>query len=135
MKRVRVVLALGRIGWESWLRAAGWWERLGPRERPAFAHGAEAVLPDGKLLVTSFHPSRQNTNTGKLTRAMWHGVFERMQGDSPTLRPPRHPLHRPPRRDRRVGALQLVDDGQLLDRDRRRVLAVELLQRHLPRAA
>jgi len=80
LKRVEVVLALGRIGWESWLRAAGWWERLGPRERPAFAHGAEAVLPDGKLLVTSFHPSRQNTNTGKLTRAMWHGVFERMRG-------------------------------------------------------
>ena len=37
---VEVVLALGRIGWESWLRAAGWWERLPPRERPPFGHGA-----------------------------------------------------------------------------------------------
>jgi uracil-DNA glycosylase len=72
---VEVVLTLGRIGWETWLRASGWWDRLSPRERPHFAHGAESVLPDGKLLVTSFHPSRQNTNTGKLTRAMWHQVF------------------------------------------------------------
>ena len=36
-------------------------------------------MPDGMLLVTSFHPSRQNTNTGRLTRAMWHGVFEKIR--------------------------------------------------------
>jgi len=76
LRQVRVVLALGRIGWESWLRAAGWWDRLPSRERPAFAHGAETALPDGMVLVTSFHPSRQNTNTGRLTREMWYGVFE-----------------------------------------------------------
>jgi uracil-DNA glycosylase family 4 len=76
---VRVVLALGRIGWESWLRAAGWWDRLTPRERPRFGHAAEVVLPDGTVLVASFHPSRQNTNTGRLTRPMWHGVFERIR--------------------------------------------------------
>ncbi|MEO6056775.1 MAG: uracil-DNA glycosylase [Gemmatimonadales bacterium] len=75
MRDVRVVLALGRIGWESWLRASGWWDRLAPRERPPFGHGLEAVLPDGMALVTSFHPSRQNTNTGRLTRAMWYEVF------------------------------------------------------------
>jgi uracil-DNA glycosylase family 4 len=75
LRQVRVVLALGRIGWESWLRAAGWWERLAPGERPPFGHGAETTLPDGMVLVTSFHPSRQNTNTGKLTRAMWYAVF------------------------------------------------------------
>jgi uracil-DNA glycosylase family 4 len=79
LTRVRVVLALGRIGWESWLRAAGWWNRLAPRERPRFGHGAEATLPDGTVLVASFHPSRQNTNTGRLTRPMWHGVFERIK--------------------------------------------------------
>jgi uracil-DNA glycosylase family 4 len=75
LRRVRVVLALGRIGHEAWLRASGWWERLTPRERPAFGHGAEAALPDGTRLIASYHPSRQNTNTGKLTRAMWDGVF------------------------------------------------------------
>ncbi len=77
LARVRVVVALGRIGHEAFLRASGWWERLGPRERPAFAHGAEAELPDGRVLLASFHPSRQNTNTGRLTRAMWHAVFAR----------------------------------------------------------
>lgn len=76
LRRVRVVLGLGRIGHEAWLRAAGWWA-LPARERPVFAHGAEARLPDGTLLIASYHPSRQNTNTGKLTRAMWDAVFRR----------------------------------------------------------
>jgi uracil-DNA glycosylase family 4 len=79
LQAVRVVLTLGRIGWESWLRAAGWWKRLSPRVRPCFGHGEEALLPDGTTLVASYHPSRQNTNTGKLTRAMWHGVFRRIR--------------------------------------------------------
>jgi len=73
--RIRVVLVLGRIAHESWLRAAGWWLRTTPRERPPFAHGALARLSDGTCLLSSYHPSRQNTNTGRLTRRMWHGVF------------------------------------------------------------
>lgn len=76
LRQVRVVLGLGRIGHEAWLRAAGW-RALPARERPAFAHGAESRLPDGTLLIASYHPSRQNTNTGKLTRAMWDAVFRR----------------------------------------------------------
>ena len=79
LSRVRVVLALGRIAHDSWLKAAGWWATLAARERPAFAHGAVTTLPDGVVLVASYHPSRQNTNTGKLTRAMWHGVFARVR--------------------------------------------------------
>jgi uracil-DNA glycosylase family 4 len=79
LRSVRVVLALGRIGWEHWLRAAGWWERFGVHQRPRFAHAEETRLPDGTILISSFHPSRQNTNTGRLTRAMWHGVFERIR--------------------------------------------------------
>lgn len=75
----RVVLALGRIGWESWLRAAGWWGRLGTGARPQFAHGAETVLPNRMILVSSYHPSRQNTNTGRLTRPMWYSVFQRIR--------------------------------------------------------
>ena len=79
LPRVRVVLALGRVGHEAYLRASGAWDALPPRERPAFAHGAEQVLPDGRVLVASFHPSRQNTQTGRLTRAMWHAVFARVR--------------------------------------------------------
>jgi uracil-DNA glycosylase family 4 len=76
LPRVEIVLALGRVSWEAWLRATGWWARLPPRERPAFGHGTETLMPDGKVLVTSFHPSRQNTNTGRLTRERWYRVFE-----------------------------------------------------------
>lgn len=77
LPRVRVVVVLGRIAWEAWLRAAGWWSRLAPAERPPFRHGASSILPDGTVLIVSYHPSRQNTNTGRLTREMWYGVFAR----------------------------------------------------------
>ena len=77
LKRARVVVLLGRIGYESWLRASGWWEKLPPRQRPRFAHGAAGVLPDGTRMICSYHPSRQNTNTGRLTRAMWWAIFRR----------------------------------------------------------
>jgi uracil-DNA glycosylase family 4 len=75
LTRIEVVLALGQLAHQHWLRAAGWWDRLPSRERPAFGHGRETRLPDGRWLVCSYHPSRQNTNTGKLTRAMFHAVF------------------------------------------------------------
>jgi uracil-DNA glycosylase family 4 len=75
LPRVRVVLALGRVAHETWLHAGGWWERMAPAERPAFRHGARTHLADGRWLVSSYHPSQQNTNTGRLTRAMWDGVF------------------------------------------------------------
>ena len=75
LARVRVVLTLGRVAHESWLKAAGWWTTLPARARPPFAHAAVATLPDGTIVVSSYHPSRQNTNTRKLTRAMWYGVF------------------------------------------------------------
>jgi uracil-DNA glycosylase family 4 len=87
LTNVRVVLALGRIGHEAYLRASGWWGRLAPRERPVFAHGAHAVLPDGMLLACTFHPSRQNTQTGRLTRAMWQDVFDRMRAHVDKLPP------------------------------------------------
>ena len=77
LHEVRVVVPLGRIALDAWLAASGWRERLPPRDRPQFGHGVECRLPDGTLVIASYHPSRQNTNTGKLTRAMWHGVFRR----------------------------------------------------------
>ena len=77
LDRLEVVLALGRIAHEAWLRASGWWARLPARERPRFGHGAEIALPAGPVLLSSYHPSRQNTQTGRLTRPMWHAVFRR----------------------------------------------------------
>lgn len=74
---VRVVVALGAIGLRAYLEASGWWRKLAPRARPKFAHGGETTLPDGLVLVTSYHPSRQNTQTGRLSRAMWHAIFAR----------------------------------------------------------
>src|SRR5262249_56394933 len=73
--RVRVVVALGRIGFDAYLRARA---ALGsPRLRPAprFAHGVVVELPDGVPLLGSYHPSRQNTQTGKLTWPMFEAVF------------------------------------------------------------
>lgn len=75
LKHAKVVLVLGRIAHEAYLHAGGWWERLPARERPRFAHGAETPLADGRVLLASYHPSRQNTQTGKLTREMWQRVF------------------------------------------------------------
>jgi uracil-DNA glycosylase family 4 len=76
LDRVRVVLTLGHVAHRQYLRAAGWWKELAPRDRPTFGHGTLVELPDGTGLLSSYHPSRQNTNTGKLTREMWDGVFE-----------------------------------------------------------
>jgi len=77
LDRVRVVVTLGRIAHEAWLKASGWWERQTPAERPPFGHGLETRLPAGPTLVASYHPSRQNTNTGKLTREMWVAIWKR----------------------------------------------------------
>ncbi|HXV87386.1 MAG TPA: uracil-DNA glycosylase [Gemmatimonadales bacterium] len=78
LAEVRVVLTLGRIAHQSYLRAAGWWDAL-KSSRPAFGHAAEATLPGDVRLIASYHPSRQNTNTGKLTGEMWDAVFGRVR--------------------------------------------------------
>ena len=75
LTRVRVTLVLGHIAHRRWMRASGLWDRVGPGARPVFAHGAVHRLEGGTALITSYHPSRQNTNTGRLTRDMWHHVF------------------------------------------------------------
>jgi uracil-DNA glycosylase len=75
--RVRVVVTLGRIAHDAYLSAGGWRDRLAPRLRPRFGHGCESVLPDGTVVIASYHPSQQNTRTGRLTREMWEGIFAR----------------------------------------------------------
>jgi uracil-DNA glycosylase family 4 len=71
----RVYLVLGHVAHRQWLRAAGWWKALAPSARPSFGHGKRHALANGTWLLCSYHPSRQNTNTGRLTRRMWHSVF------------------------------------------------------------
>jgi uracil-DNA glycosylase len=76
LTRVRVVVGLGRIGWQAYLRGR---QALGaPRQRPApkFGHGAVTRFDDGMILIATYHPSQQNTFTGKLTRPMLRGIFE-----------------------------------------------------------
>ncbi len=70
--RVRVVVALGAFGWDAAVRLL----EPGRRPRPRFGHGAEAEV-GGVTLLGCFHPSQQNTFTGKLTPAMIDGVLER----------------------------------------------------------
>lgn len=75
LRNVKVVVALGRIAFDRYLgvlRRAG---VLSSRTGYAFSHGARFTLPHGVTLLCSYHPSLQNTNTGKLTRAMMLDVF------------------------------------------------------------
>ena len=73
---VRVVVALGRIAFDGYLAARRELGMTPPMPAPKFAHGAAYTLQDGVTLVSSYHPSRQNTNTGTLTRRMFEDVFE-----------------------------------------------------------
>ncbi len=72
----RVLLALGKIGFDAVLKARRELGRAELESRPAFSHGARFALPEGGWLLASYHPSQQNTSTGKLTAAMWRGVFD-----------------------------------------------------------
>ena len=75
LPRLSAMLALGAFAWRAALAA---WEDAGHEgmaPRPRFAHGARVALPGGVVLFGSYHVSRQNTNTGRLTAAMFDGVL------------------------------------------------------------
>jgi uracil-DNA glycosylase family 4 len=75
LRRARALLALGELAFRQVLRA---WEEAGRgavSPRPAFAHGSRSALPGGVILFVSYHVSRQNTNTGRLTAAMLDAVL------------------------------------------------------------
>ena len=74
---LRVVVCLGRIAFDGLLAHAARVGALPKRAGFVFAHGAEYTLPSGLIAIASYHPSLQNTNTGKLTRPMLLKVFRR----------------------------------------------------------
>ena len=75
MPGLRVVLALGKIAFDSYLKAASDRGEALPRPRPRFGHGSRCELRSGLTLLGSYHPSQQNTFTGRLTKPMFHQVF------------------------------------------------------------
>ena len=75
LRQIKVVVALGKIAFDEYLRACRAMGEVLPSPRPKFSHGSEHVLARGIVLLGSYHPSQQNTFTGKLTRAMFHQVF------------------------------------------------------------
>jgi uracil-DNA glycosylase len=82
---VYVFLALGQIAWRSifqWGREVGQWEGALPK----FSHGVEVCLRDGRVVLGSYHPSQQNTFTGRLTEPMFDAVFARARAELSTGR-------------------------------------------------
>jgi uracil-DNA glycosylase family 4 len=77
LRNVRAVVPLGMIGFKTYFSARkelGW---KNPSRLPDFSHGGVSVLEDGVHVISSYHPSQQNTQTGKLTEPMFDDVFRK----------------------------------------------------------
>jgi uracil-DNA glycosylase family 4 len=77
LKNVKVVVALGKIGFDGYLNYLRRRGVIASRTPYQFGHGVEYEMPNGVTLLGTYHPSMQNTNTGKLSEAMFRRVFER----------------------------------------------------------
>jgi uracil-DNA glycosylase family 4 len=75
LKELKVVVALGKIGFDAYLNYLKRRAVISSKVLYVFRHGARYQMPNGKLLLASYHPSNQNTNTGKLTRQMFGEIF------------------------------------------------------------
>jgi uracil-DNA glycosylase len=76
LRNIRVVVALGRIGFEAYLNHLKRHAKLANKSAYVFAHAARYEMSDGCILLASYHPSNQNTQTGKLTRQMFVNIFK-----------------------------------------------------------
>ena len=76
LRNVKVIVALGKIGFDAYLNHLKRRGLLPTRKPYLFQHGAHYPTPDGKVLLASYHPSNQNTATGKLTREMFVNIFK-----------------------------------------------------------
>jgi uracil-DNA glycosylase family 4 len=75
LKGIQVVVPLGLIGFKTYFTARKELAWPNPHPLPPFAHGLSAKLEDGVTVISSYHPSQQNTQTGKLTEKMLDDVF------------------------------------------------------------
>jgi uracil-DNA glycosylase family 4 len=80
LKNLKVVVALGKIGFDAYLSYLKRNGIITGRAGYVFAHGVEYAMPNGITLLASYHPSNQNTATGKLTAKMFEDVFRRTKG-------------------------------------------------------
>jgi len=78
LHRIRVVVTLGKIAWDAWLKLLTLKQETIPRPRPVFGHGA-MWRHNGITVIGAYHPSRQNTNTGVLTPRMYDDVFKKVK--------------------------------------------------------
>ena len=76
LTNLRVIVALGKIGFDAYLNYLKRRGLIASKKTYIFKHGASYQLPDGKTLLASYHPSNQNTQTGKLTRKMFVEIFQ-----------------------------------------------------------
>jgi uracil-DNA glycosylase len=76
LTRAKVVVALGKIAFDAYLNYLKRLGGLSTKQGYVFQHGAKYRMPDGRTLLASYHPSNQNTQTGKLTREMFVRIFK-----------------------------------------------------------
>ena len=87
LPNIRAVLCLGKLAWDAAWRALAARGHQVPRPRPAFQHRAMVRLADGLTILGAYHPSRQNTHTGRLTAEMLRNAFAAARSAIKAARP------------------------------------------------